>query len=748
MFNIPEKGSWSTLESMQWQDGDFVGNGEIGGILYGNSQAFSLIASHHALFLKSSAMDEIPDLSGDLKQLRQIIADEGYQKGIAYFEEKAIDKGYQGLTMSDLFHPAAELQFVFESNNVSDCNFKRALDYEKGLVTHVSSHETFYINKRFFASKEERALYFEVYSDQPQNFTVHFKCFNQEALKQTFRKVDAHTLIQKGEYYDGSSYSVPFKWLCEEGEVTVYEDKVVFQQVKKVQFALSVHIKEEDLVLDDFDAHLASHVSSHRSRYNKVALSLTSKKERERSFESICAEMEESGRVPLVLYEKLYDASRYFIQAMSGKALPNLQGVWSGDFSPPWSGDYTLDTNVQLAIASLASLGLFEGFEGFFSQMAAYDGDFKENAKKYFNARGYLVPVHASTRALHVHWNKDWPLVFWTAGAGWLAHFYHEYYTYTLDETFLEYTALPFYEEVILFYSDFLVEEDGKGLLRPSYSAENGMGDNATMDVAVIRATIDFIREGSAVLNLPFSEEFDQLLRKLPDYLIDSEGVLKEWIDEKKEENHNHRHFSNLYPVFQSKEITAKDPELWQAAHKAFDKRLEAWLLSDEGDTSSSHGRIHAAMCAIALERPDDVEAALKELLLNRAFYPSLATSHYNESNVFNLDANGSYPKVIHDALIYPERNGSVTLLKAVPSWLKEGELRGIHLPNGIQVQSFKWNKEVCELAIVSREKQRLRIQLADEKEDHFLYLKENKVTELTLPLVGLGDESREEITE
>src|SRR5699024_1727878 len=137
---------------------------------------------------------------------------------------------------------------------------------------------------------------------------------------------------------------------------------------------------------------------------------------------------------------------------------------------------------------------------------------------------------------------------------------------------------------------------------------------------------------------------------------------------------------------------TKESPDLWEAAHKAFDKRLEAWLLSEDGDTSSSHGRIHAAMCAIALERPEDVEASLNELLINRAFYPSLATSHYNHSNVFNLDANGSYPKVIHDGLLYPEADGSITLFKALPKWLSEGEISGIRLPNGIYVKRFKWN--------------------------------------------------------
>jgi hypothetical protein len=45
---------------------------------------------------------------------------------------------------------------------------------------------------------------------------------------------------------------------------------------------------------------------------------------------------------------------------------------------------------------------------------------------------------------------------------------------------------LPLLKECAEFYEDFLfTDEPGKYRFSPSYSAENGCGDNSTMDIAV-----------------------------------------------------------------------------------------------------------------------------------------------------------------------------------------------------------------------------------------------------------------------
>ena len=114
------------------------------------------------------------------------------------------------------------------------------------------------------------------------------------------------------------------------------------------------------------------------------------------------------------------------------------------------------------------------------------------------------------------------------------------YYLYTGDREFLASHALPFMERAVLFFEDYLYEgRDGKLVFSPTQSPENTPGNsdsqasyNATMDVAVakqlLRNTIAASRE------LGRNEDriaiWEDLLAKMPDYMIDDHGIIKEWL--------------------------------------------------------------------------------------------------------------------------------------------------------------------------------------------------------------------------
>ena len=716
----PIKGVWSHHFGKKWEEGFVAGNGAIGSILHGPPTKSILTGNHHRLFLIENDMEHLPDIGEHLFELRTIIEKEGYEKGIAFYEKKAIEKGYKGLTMSDLYHPAFQIEFDVrgQSGKKLENTFLRSLDYETGIVTQcyqLSASQQ--IKEEMFVSKEENCILFSVKSNAPFDLIFDIIDFEEELLTQQ-TSFDKDQIVQKNIYQDQTSYYTNISWDSKKTYEKLSNDKIIFKGLTEITFFCDITFNPlpKDLSRKTYNEIKERHILQHKMKYNKVEFDLVNNKERLRSIDDVFEEMETTQNIPSVLYEKTYDASRYIIQAMSGEALPNLQGIWSGDFSPAWSGDYTFDTNVELAISSLNSLGLFHHFEHIFSRLEEYFPDFEENAKKYYGARGYLVPAHASTTAKHVHWNKEWPLVFWFSGAGWLAHFYQEYYDYTQDLTFLEKKAIPFYEKTILFFEDIIEIQKNQALIRPSYSAENGMGDNATMDVAVLKEVIQNLIQAYQILDQPVPKKYFKLYQSLPEYTVNEEGSLKEWIDPDKKENYNHRHFSQFYPIFQSKEITKENIKLWAAAQKAFDYKLSAWLLNSKRENSSSHGRIHAAMCAISLERPEDVKTSINELYKNRAMYDSLITSHYSGQEVFNVDANGALPKIYHDALIYPENNHEITLLKAVPNWLEKGTIKGIRIPNGIIIDEFVWDiqKGELELILSTLKETNLVINLAD----------------------------------
>ena len=117
--------------------------------------------------------------------------------------------------------------------------------------------------------------------------------------------------------------------------------------------------------------------------------------------------------------EKMYDAGRYMLICSAGEMLPNLQGIWSGSWTPQWSGDFTLDTNVESAMAAACSGNLADLMEGYFRTIEGFYPEWRINAKRTYGCRGVFSSSRSSNTGLLLHWGY-WDLLFWTAGSGWL----------------------------------------------------------------------------------------------------------------------------------------------------------------------------------------------------------------------------------------------------------------------------------------------------------------------------------------
>lgn len=690
-ITVPEYGVWTEEYGEKWEEAFVVGDGVVGGMLFGEPICTQLVLNAPDFFLKGNPMDELPELAPFLEEFRKRIQQKGYEEAILYWEQKAIELGYPGLTMSDPFHPLMQIEWKEQATSVYSGSFRKITDFEHGFVAEqfLDQDKKQHQKRLFLSAEHELVLVME--SEAPFSGQLSIQDFHQQRLQQTLH-MEGNSWAQHNRYINGTGYFTAGK-IETDGKIRTGDEGFLIQHATKVVVRITLD-QQPASVTSDIEKTFQDSCRNWKQRYNHTRLELTEKEERLRSIDQIILEMEQTGKIPLVLYEKLYAASRYVLLACSGTSIPNLQGIWTGTFQPAWSGDYTFDTNVQLAISSFARLGMFQELRAVFQRLEEYFPDFEENARSYYGCRGYLVPAHASTTAKHVHWNQEWPLITWTAGAAWLAHFYAEYTSYSGDQALLREKAIPFYEKTILFYEDFLLrEEEGTFLFRPSYSPENGMGDNAVLDVAALKETIQHLIQAYELLGEEVPSKYRSLIEHLPDYAVNAEGIFKEWIDPQKEENYNHRHFSQFYPLFESREILqSENPQTWEAIEKAFVKKMEAWVMNPKSGNTSSHGRMHAAMCAISLGRTADLERSLEEFLYNRAYFNSLITAHYNHQEVFNVDANGALPRIYQDALLYVPKEGVLNLFQAVPKWLTKGKLKGVRLPGQIEVVFFKWD--------------------------------------------------------
>lgn len=498
-------------------------------------------------------------------------------------------------------------------------------------------------------------------------------------------------------------------------------------------------------VAPDYETLLESHEAIHRPLFERAGIDLgTAADERQMSSEQLLGLAEKEGRLPLALAEKMYDAGRYMFLCSAGELPPNLQGIWTGTWKPAWSGDFTLDTNLQLAIKHGFSGNYPELMEGYFRLMEAFYPEWRLNARRCYGADGFLTNPRASNTALLLHWGR-WPGLFWTAGCSWLARPFYQHYLYTGDREFLSRRTVPLLEEVAAFYEDFIVlDEAGRIEFIPSYSPETGSCTSATMDVMAMRDAISNLISAYRILNIKIVEirKWEELTARLPEYRITEDGALSEWIGEKKPEKYGHRHLSHLHSAYEANGELGPDadPKLRAAAQEAV--RLKIITKGEQ----SSHGRAHKALAAAELDLSEAAYSRIEIMATRRSMVPSLMCTHEPGGRIFNVDANGAIPEIMH-RMLFRSRPGSMDLLPALPSSWPSGEIMGVLAKGQISIDWLAWDRPAgrIDLRLTSRIMQTITLRLALDERITAIKVIEGKATlkkiagkadrqELTLP--------------
>ncbi len=432
-----------------------------------------------------------------------------------------------------------------------------------------------------------------------------------------------------------------------------------------------------------WDALLARHLPHHRTAYDRVTLDLAADPAERALPGSALLTRPDSP----ALTERLFAAGRYHLLSSSGLNPPRLTGLWTGDWDTAWSGAFTTDANLNLQTASATAAALPEVTEALASLVHRQLPDWRDNARAVFGTRGVVAPAHTDGSRGHAyHFDREYPLHLWTAGADWLLKPLVDH-----DEAhgLRDARTAAALAEVATFYEDFLTRTDSEGRLAvvPSYSPENRPTGgswgalNAAMDLSAARhalLTAAAYHPGSA-------DRWRALAAALPPHRINADGALAEWAWPGLEDAYEHRHLSHLYGVWPLEEITPHDtPELAAAAHRALHLR--------GAENDSAHGHLHHALIAARLHDGERVGHALAQVLHGDHFHASLMSSHYPRRDVYNADAAHTLPAVLIEALVQstPDR---LVLLPAPPPAHPRGSLRGVRTRFGAGLD-LTWTPE------------------------------------------------------
>jgi len=728
----------------RWQDALPTGNGRIGAMVYGNIFDENILLNHEDLWLREDP-PELPNVASRLGDLRQLLDDGQYLDAEKFIGDQFAAADYHGKI--DSYHPLGDL-IVTQSGQGVFADYRRGLDFTTGEVSVTWKSQGRPFSRKLFVSRADDVVVLAF--DGPKNaiccdlrLREHDKAdTNGDVPIDYVAGAEGDFMTLAGTYDRGGHFGAVARVVKTGGMI---QDVLMTWGQEK-----ALHIMSADSVLvmvklfanepagpaierlkaelaelpDNYDDLLARHLTLHREMFSRVRLDLDAPGQYDTN-DHLLAEAYE-GHVPTTLIERLFDYGRFLLLCSSAPGgLPaNLQGVWNGSYSPPWSSDFHNDENIQMNYWQALPGGLPEATEPYFDYYELFLDDFRANASKVYGCRGIFVPIAQSTHGQMT----SMPYGNWTAGAGWIAQLYWEYWLFTGDRKFLADRVVPFLKETAEFYEDFLFEgEDGQLIFSPSMSPENtpsipdcGMVTiNATMDVAIAKEVLGNLCGACETLDIEPDgvARWRGMLDKMPAYEANEDGAIREWLHPAFPDNYHHRHQSHLYPLFPGFEVTEEtDPQMYEACRVAVEKRLVIGLTSQTGWSLSHMANIYARLgeadraleCLEILSRSC---VACNLLTYHNDWRKQGLTLHWGESfPPYQIDANFGLTAAIIEMLLFstPEM---LKLLPALPTKWPTGQINGLQSRCGVAVD-IQWDMQAGTLraSLTSREAQTVSV--------------------------------------
>lgn len=729
----PVKDFYSERPADSWTEALVTGNGVMGAMVEGNPYSENITVNHADLYLPINPVMMPPSQGKHLSEIRRMMMDGQYREAAQFVTDLANSEGYNVKHATDPFVPAFRISLSDagksmggEADSLSYRDYSRSVDFETGEVCVRWSDSNGRFERRTFVSRTDNVIVISLKAIEGSlNTDIRLnRVLESDAkrrVKFRFDEKDRIDTVIRGGYepflYYRAKFQSPHKSSIHtgfegyegvlniahtDGDVSCNDGVLRLTGAREALLLVRVEMSEDfsrnqvkgminaiESLPKDYDSLLSPHRQIHSDLFNRVSQHLdVDDSDRQLSSE----ELLKKGGSNQAVIERIFAAARYNVLSATGKHAPNLQGIWGGTMTPSWSGDFTTNGNLPVVISHYLQAGTPELMLPLLNELDSYMDDFRTNAKVLFNCRGIHIPSHYTLHGLDNHFDTTWPMTFWVAGAPWYALFYYDYYLYTLDRDFLQRRAMPFMQEAMLFFEDFLIEgPDGKYIVSPSYSPENQPTGaksqaciNATMDVMAINGLLRACIEASETLGINQEKVklWKDMQKKMPEYELNGNGELREWMWPGLEDNHNHRHASHLFGLYDRHDpLIADDTAISDGCRRVIDRRMQ--FRRKENTGVMAFGICQLAFSAAALGETDECEEMLGWLGSN--YWNRNMFSTHDPHRIFNCDISGGYPSLVMKMLVYSDK-GLVSLFPAKPSAWRRGSLRGVALRGGITI--------------------------------------------------------------
>jgi len=742
---VPARGFISSEPGKTWEQGLLSGNGTIGASVLGEPLEEIVIFSHKHMFAPERPPLLPPATATRLFEIRRLI-DQGLYVQAARLSVDMVDQ--KGFLYPDPLMPAFDLRIKMSVDGpVAD--YMRSTNFQTGETTVHWADNQGAFERRLFVSRADGVAVMRITGPGAGKLKCRLELMPREPDNRRFKadvnavetSADATTLTYRNGFvkaYPGSiqglegvarvivksGFATPqgsALAITDADEVLVLLDITMLDEAKETRIEATKGVLAK--LAPDYAGLLARHEKIHGALFGRMRLDLGGGADHALTSEKLLDKTTDA-EPSRALIEKAFDAGRYNIISSTSDLPPTLQGVWAGTYDPPWSSDFTHNGNVPSSIASLLMGNTPELMLAYTSYMESLVPYLEVNARLTFGARGIVLPSRSTTNGYNNAFGVSFPGQFWVAGAAWASHFFYDYWQYTGDRAFLSGHALPFMEKAALFFEDYLYEgPDGKYVFSPTQSPENApsntknqMTFNATMDVAAAKELLTNAIAASRELKVNAAKipVWEKMLAKMPPYFINEDGAVKEWLTPKLTDNYNHRHSSQLYPLYDGMpEEIARDPKLQAAFKKLIELKLERhWTNWEKQGGFMSFGLVQLGQASASL---GDADLAYRSFvpLVNRYWLHNFASMH-NAKKLFNTDISGGMPAVLIKMLAASDP-GVIRLFPARPAAWPKGTIEGVLCRGQVEIKRLAWDGKAIEATFLSAKAQDVRVFLPGE---------------------------------
>ena len=716
---LPEQVIWFKTPAESWDNALPVGNGRLGAMVFGNPIHERIQLNEDSLWPGGPEWGNSKGSQTDLFELRKLI-----EKGAVHladslmverFSYKAIVRSHQ--TMGDLF-------IDLEEKEVTD--YRRSLNLDKALVTSAYKLNGQQVTQEVFASAPDDVLVIRYSTEDPNGLNFSLKLNRPDdnghptislttPSNNTIRMMGMVT--QRAGMKESQpvviDHGVRFETILQvrtnSGTTESIEGGISLKNVKEATIFIHCNTSFysdnftsknkkslENIAKKDYDELLENHIIDYQTFFKRTSLELGG---------NLLDSLPTDERLNLVknggedndLTSKLFQFGRYLLISSSRPDTnpANLQGLWNEHIQAPWNADYHLNINLQMNYwpADLTNLSELNQSLFDFTDRLIERGKILANKQYGFNG----AVVHHATdlwaapwmRAEKPYWGS------WIHGGGWLSHHYWEHFRFTQVTLFLKERAFPAIKEFALFYKDWLVldKRDSTWVSVPETSPENTYlsedGKSAAvsygnaMSHQIIGEVFDNYLEAAEILNIQ-----DELTEKIrlkrenlhPGLKIGSDGRLLEWDREYQESEKGHRHISHLYALYPGDEISLKNPELFEAAKKTIQFRL------DHGSAGPGWSRAWIINFFARLLDKNAVQENI-QLFMQNSVNGNLLDIH----PPFQIDGNFGFTAGVAENLLQTHE-GFLRSLPAIPNNWQSGHVKSLKARGNIVVD-ISWEE-------------------------------------------------------